>query len=81
MSKDANKGKVSFTNRHTNAVTINKISRSCKCSCDLFQVAAAMMDGGPEPELQLKSQDVSRQVLVHCQWEFPDFCSLSLGVP
>ena len=26
-------------------------------------------------------QDVSRQVLVHCQWEFPDFCSLSLGVP
>ena len=32
-------------------------------------------------QLYFGGQDVSRQVLVHSQWEFPDFCSLSLGVP
>ena len=32
-------------------------------------------------QLYFGGQDVSRQVLVHCQWEFPDFCSLPLGVP
>ena len=32
-------------------------------------------------QLYFGGQDVSRQVLVHCQWEFPVFCSLLLGVP
>jgi hypothetical protein len=28
-----------------------------------------------------RREDVSRQVLVHCHWEFPDFNSLTLGDP